>query len=264
PTTLAFAHKIAMFPVLLDTLITEWVLRVGPAGPALFCYKMTLNDMLPTKATSTAIPTEPRLIFDPGTLARVASIAEQVIEQLGRRVVRVRVSSAEGCTVQIMAERPDGSMTVEDCEAVSRALSPVLDVADPIERAYRLEISSPGIDRPLVRKSDFDRYAGHLARVETALPVQGRKRFRGVLIGTEGEAIRLRRDDAAEGEEAEVLIPIEDMSEAKLVLTDELVTEALRREKSAKRQRREARKEVRREERHSRHRPHRPAVKGGE
>jgi len=225
---------------------------------------MGTGETLATQAAFDTAQIEPRLITEPGLPARVAAIAEPVIEQLGYRLVRVRVSAAEGCTVQIMAERPDGSMTVEDCEAVSRALSPVLDVADPIERAYRLEISSPGIDRPLVRKSDFERYAGHLARVETAMPVQGRKRFRGVLIGTEGEAIRLRRDDAAEGEEAEVLIPIEDMSEAKLVLTDELVTEALRREKSAKRQRREARKEVRREERHSRHRPHRPAVKGGE
>ena len=91
-------------------------------------------------------------------------IAEPVIEQLGYRLVRVKVSAADGCTVQIMAERPDGSMTVEDCETVSRALSPVLDVADPIDRAYRLEMSSPGIDRPLVRKSDFDRYAGHLVQ----------------------------------------------------------------------------------------------------
>jgi len=174
------------------------------------------------------------------------------------------VSSAEGCTVQIMAERPDGSMSVEDCEALSRALSPVLDVADPIDHAYRLEISSPGIDRPLVRKSDFERYAGHIAKIETAMPFQGRKRFRGVLVGTEGDAARIRRDDAAEGEEAEILLPIEEMSEAKLVLTDELVTEALRQEKSAKRAAREARKETRREERQSRHRPHRPAAKGGE
>jgi ribosome maturation factor RimP len=163
-----------------------------------------------------------------------------------------------------MAERPDGSMTVEDCETVSRALSPVLDVADLIDRAYRLEISSPGIDRPLVRKSDFDRYAGHLAKIETTMPIQGRKRFRGLLIGTEGEAARIRRDDAVEGEEAEVLLAIEDMSEAKLMLTDELVTRALRREKSAKRKAREARKEERREQRQSRHRPHRPAVKEGE
>jgi ribosome maturation factor RimP len=225
---------------------------------------MALGDTLHTHAASDAAETEPRLITEPGLPARVAVIAEPVIEQLGYRLVRVRVSSAEGCTVQIMAERPDGSMSVEDCEALSRALSPVLDVADPIDRAYRLEISSPGIDRPLVRKSDFERYAGHIAKIETAMPFQGRKRFRGVLVGTEGDAARIRRDDAAEGEDAEVLLPIEEMSEAKLVLTDELVTEALRREKSAKRAAREARKETRREERQSRHRPHRPAAKGGE
>ena len=215
-------------------------------------------------AASSAALSEPRLIVEPGLSARVATIVEPVIEQLGYRLVRVRVSGAEGCTVQIMAERPDGSMTVEDCEAVSRALSPVLDVADPIDRAYRLEISSPGIDRPLVRKSDFERYAGHVARIETAMPIQGRKRFRGTLMGTEGEAARIRRDDATEGEEAEILLPIEEMSEARLVLTDQLVAEALRREKSAKREAREARKEVRREERQSRHRQQRPAVKGGE
>lgn len=224
---------------------------------------MAESDTLQTDAAYAA-SSEPRLIVEPGLPARVATIVEPVIEQLGYRLVRVRVSSAEGCTVQVMAERPDGTMSVEDCEAVSRALSPVLDVADPIERAYRLEISSPGIDRPLVRKSDFERYTGHVAKIETSMPIQGRKRFRGVLAGTEGETARIRRDDAAEGEETEIMIPIEEMSDAKLVLTDELVSEALRREKSAKREAREARKETRREERQSRHRPHRPAAKGGE
>src|SRR5471032_366820 len=139
--------------------------------------------------------TDPRLIVEPGLPARVAAIAEPVIESLGYRLVRVKVSASEGCTVQIMAEQPDGSMTVEDCETVSRALSPVLDVSDPVDRAYRLEISSPGIDRPLVRKSDFDRYKGHLVKIETEIPIDGRKRFRGLLIGTEGEAVRIRQDD---------------------------------------------------------------------
>lgn len=213
---------------------------------------------------ATAQDNEPRLIVEPGLPARVAAIVEPVLDQLGFRLVRVRVSGTEGCTVQIMAERPDGSMTVEDCEEVSRALSPVLDVADPIDRAYRLEISSPGIDRPLVRKSDFDRHTGHLARIEMAVPVNGRKRFKGSLAGTEGDCARLTRDEAPEGEDATVLLPIEDMSEAKLVLTDALVTEALRREKAAKREKRAAKREERREERHSRHRPQRPAVKGGE
>ncbi len=225
---------------------------------------MAGSQNLELPAAEAAIETEPRLIAEPGLSARVAHVAEPVIEQLGYRLVRVKVSGAEGCTVQIMAERPDGSMTVEDCETVSRALSPVLDVADPIDRAYRLEISSPGMDRPLVRKSDFDRYAGHLVRIEMDVPVNGRKRFRGKLAGTEGETARLHRDDAGEGEEADVLLPMTEMSEAKLVLTDDLVKEALRREKSAKREAREARREERRQERHSRHRPQWPAAKGGE
>jgi ribosome maturation factor RimP len=207
---------------------------------------------------------EPRLIVEPGLPARVAHVAEPVIEGLGYRLVRVRVSSAEGCTVQIMAERADGTMTVEDCESISRALSPVLDVADPIDKAYRLEISSPGIDRPLVRKTDFERHAGHLVRIEMAVPVDGRKRFRGALAGVEGDSARLHRDDAKEGEAADVLLPIEDMSEAKLVLTDDLVALALRREKAAKREARAAKREERRESRQSRQRPQRPAAKGGE
>jgi ribosome maturation factor RimP len=202
---------------------------------------------------------EPRLVQDGGLAARVANIAEPVLEGLGLRLVRVRVSGLDGCTVQIMAERADGSMSVEDCERASRTLSPVLDVADPIERAYRLEISSPGIDRPLVRKSDFDRYAGHHVKIEMEVSVEGRKRFRGVLNGTEGGAAKLHRDDATEDETADVLLPIEDMNEAKLVLTDELVTQALRKEKAAERALREARKQERREARQARHRPQRPA-----
>ena len=213
---------------------------------------------------ATQSETEPRLIVEPGLAARVATIAEPVIEGLGYRLVRVKISGADGCTVQIMAERPDGGMAVEDCETVSRALSPVLDMADPIERAYRLEISSPGIDRPLVRRSDFDRYAGHLVKIETLVPIGGRKRFRGQLIGAEGEAARIRRDDAAENEDADVLLPIEEMNEAKLVLTDDLVKQALRREKSAKRDERAARRQERRKERHSRHRPQRSAVNQGD
>jgi ribosome maturation factor RimP len=200
-------------------------------------------------ADAAPIEADPRLIVEPGLPARLAGVAEPVIEGLGYRRVRIKVSGADGCTVQIMAERPDGTMTVEDCETVSRALSPVLDVADLIERAYRLEVSSPGIDRPLVRRSDFDRYAGHLARIEMDVPIEGRKRFRGTLNGTAGDAARLRRDDADAGETQDILLPIDEMSEAKLVLTDELVAQALRREKAAKREA----KAARREERHRRH-----------
>jgi ribosome maturation factor RimP len=189
---------------------------------------------------------EPRLVVEPGLAARVAAVAGPVIEGLGYRVVRVRISGAEGCTLQIMAERPDGSMNVEDCEAVSRALSPVLDVADLIDRAYRLEISSPGLDRPLVRRSDFERNTGHLAKIEMAAPVDGRRRFRGELLGIDGNAARLRRDDAADGEPVEVLLPIEDMAEAKLVLTDALIAQSLKRGKDELRQARKERRKSRR------------------
>ena len=203
------------------------------------------------EARQTQIEMEPRLITEPGLPARVAAIAEPVLEELGYRLVRIKVSNADGCTVQIMAERPDGTMVVEDCETVSRALSPVLDAADPIDRAYRLEISSPGIDRPLVRLSDFARYAGQAVKIETEIPVDGRKRFRGLLVGIEGEAARLRRDDVEGGETAEILLPIADMNEARLVLTDELVTQALRREKAAKREAKAAKK-LERMKRHGR------------
>ena len=178
---------------------------------------------------------EPRLIVEPGLAARVAAIVEPVLEQLNFRLVRVRVSGLAGCTVQIMAERPDGTMTIEDCELASRALSPVLDVADPIERAYRLEISSPGIDRPLVRRSDFERFAGHAVKVEMAVGIDGRRRFRGLLLGTDGERARVHRDDVAAGEAADVLLPIEEMAEARLVLTNELVAQSLKRSKAAER-----------------------------
>ncbi|HVY00583.1 MAG TPA: ribosome maturation factor RimP [Pseudorhodoplanes sp.] len=195
---------------------------------------------------------EPRLVTEPGLAARVAAVAEPVLKDLGYRIVRVRISAADGCTVQIMAERPDGSMSVDDCETVSRALSPVLDVADLIEKAYRLEISSPGLDRPLVRRSDFERYAGQLVKIEMAVPFEGRRRFRGTLLGTDGDNARLRRDDATEGEASEIALPIADMDEAKLVLTDALIAESLRRGKA---QMRQARDEFN-------GRAERPAIKG--
>src|SRR5215813_4800049 len=179
---------------------------------------------------------EPRLVVEPGVAARVSAIAAPVLQQMGYRLVRIRISGEAGCTVQIMAERPDGSMQIEDCEAVSRALSPVLDIADPIDRAYRLEISSPGIDRPLVRRSDFERHAGHLVKIEMAVASGGRKRFRGTLVGVEGEAAKLHRDDARADEEADVLLAMEDIAEAKLVLTDELIAESMRRGKAAERE----------------------------
>ena len=179
---------------------------------------------------------EPRLVVEPGVAARVSAVAAPVLQQMGYRLVRIRISGEAGCTVQIMAERPDGSMQIEDCEAVSRALSPVLDIADPIDRAYRLEISSPGIDRPLVRRSDFERFGGHLVKIEMAVAHQGRKRFRGILAGVEGDAVRIRRDDAPVGEEPDLLLTMEDIGDARLVLTDELIAESMRRGKTAERE----------------------------
>jgi ribosome maturation factor RimP len=179
---------------------------------------------------------EPRLVVEPGVAARVSAVAAPVLQQMGYRLVRIRISGEAGCTVQIMAERPDGTMQIEDCEAISRALSPVLDIADPIERAYRLEISSPGIDRPLVRRSDFERHAGHLVKIEMAVPHQGRKRFRGLLGGVDGDAVRLHRDDVKAGEDADILLTMEDIAEARLVLTDELIAESMRRGKAAERE----------------------------
>ena len=188
-----------------------------------------------TEAYLSQSDSEPRLIVEQGVAARVAAIAEPVLAGLGYRLVRVKLSGLAGCTVQIMAERPDGTMTIEGCEAISRALSPVLDVADPVDRAYRLEISSPGIDRPLVRRSDFERYAGNRVRIEMAVAVEGRRRFRGVLTGVEGNAARVQREDAAPGEPADVLLPIDEMADAKIVLSDDMIAQSLRRGKDAER-----------------------------
>jgi ribosome maturation factor RimP len=179
---------------------------------------------------------EARLIDDAGPGLRVGRIAAPVLRGLGLRLVRVRISAGGGATVQIMAERPEGTMSIEDCERASVALSPVFDVEEPMARAYRLEISSPGIDRPLVRESDFARAVGHEARIEMAVPINGRKRFRGrieaVAPGPDGPAARMRIV-AEDGSETRAELPIRAMDEARLVLTDELFRATLRREKAA-------------------------------
>ncbi|HKK30717.1 MAG TPA: ribosome maturation factor RimP, partial [Alphaproteobacteria bacterium] len=146
-------------------------------------------------------------------------IAPQV-EALGMAVVRVKVFGGRRQVLQVMIERADGSdVTVEECARVSRAISPILDVYDPLEGAYQLEVSSPGIDRPLTRPADFDRFAGFLAKVELAEPANGRRRFRGILLGLQnGDMVRLRTDDA------ELAFPLADLQSAKLVLTDELIS----------------------------------------
>lgn len=178
-----------------------------------------------------------RIIRETGIDARVAEIVMPVIAAAGYRLVRVRLLGQNGLTLQIMAEREDGTMDVEGCEELSRAISPALDVEDPIDKAYHLEVSSPGIDRPLVRKSDFEAALVHLAKLETAVMISDRKRFRGKIIATGDEGVTIARDQVSYGEEPNVTIPWDAIAEAKLVLTDDLIAEAFRRDKLAKKQR---------------------------
>jgi ribosome maturation factor RimP len=177
---------------------------------------------------------EPRLIVETGLDQRVAAIIEPVIVGLGFRLVRVRLLNQNGLTLQIMAERNDGTMTVQDCEEVSTAISPVLDVEDPVDKAYHLEVSSPGIDRPMVRKSDFVRWNGHIVKCETSILVDNRKRFRGKIADVNDDGFTIERDQVAYGEEPKVTIPFSTLAEAKLILTDDLIRDALRADKLAK------------------------------
>jgi ribosome maturation factor RimP len=187
-----------------------------------------------TDATVEAPLDEPRLVEETGIAARIAHIAGPVLQGLGYRLVRVKLGAQHGTNVQIMAERPDGTMSIGNCEAASQALSPVLDLEDPVAQEYRLEMSSPGIDRPLVRLSDFRRAFGHEARVELAVPAaSGRKRFRGTIAGIEGNEIAdaillLDLTDPSPGEEKRVRIQLRDLEEARLVLTDALIRAALK------------------------------------
>lgn len=152
-------------------------------------------------------------------LRRIEDIVAPTIVGMGYELVRIAMS--RGGTLQIMIEPADGRpMDVEDCATVSRALSAVLDVEDPISDTYTLEVSSPGIDRPLTRAKDYARWAGHLARLETTLPVDGRRRFKGTLLGLEDGMVRLRLDDGKE-----TAVPLDAVSKAKLELTDRLIDE---------------------------------------
>jgi ribosome maturation factor RimP len=176
---------------------------------------------------------ELRLVRESGVAARVAVVVEPVLHDLGFRLVRVKVSAMNGCTVQIMGERPDGTMNVEGCEQISRALSPVFDVNDPIEQAYNLEISSPGIDRPLVRISDFMRWSGHEVKIEMAVPLDGRKRYRGLIREVVDEKVQIHLPDVKVGLPDLIAVPIGDIADARLVLTDDLIRDALKRSKEA-------------------------------
>ncbi|QND49067.1 ribosome maturation factor RimP [Rhizobium lusitanum] len=177
---------------------------------------------------------EPRLIVETGLDQRIAAIIEPVLVGMDFRLVRVRLMNQNGLTLQVMAERNDGTMNVQGCEAVSTAISPVLDVEDPVDKAYHLEVSSPGIDRPMVRKSDFVRWNGHIVKCETSILVDNRKRFRGKITDVNDDGFTIERDQVAYGEEPKVTIPFSTLAEAKLILTDDLIRDALRADKQAK------------------------------
>lgn len=179
---------------------------------------------------------EARIITETGLDRRIAEIIEPVLVAMGFKLVRVRLMNQNGLTLQVMAEKNDGTMTVEDCEEVSMAISPVLDVEDPVDKAYHLEVSSPGIDRPMVRKSDFERWIGHLLKCETSILIDNRKRFRGKITEVGAEGFTLERDQVAYGEEPLVTVPFNALAEAKLILTDDLIRDALRADKQAKAQ----------------------------
>lgn len=174
---------------------------------------------------------EPRFIQEDGVEARVAAVIEPVLRPLGYRLVRIKLSGLNGLTLQIMAECADGTITIDDCELISRTVSPILDVEDLIERKYHLEVSSPGIDRPMVRKSDFVTWQSHIVKVETATPIDERRKFRGKITGVDETGFTLEADKAAYGEAMSVRIPFDVMNYARLILTDDLIREALQKDK---------------------------------
>ncbi len=161
-------------------------------------------------------------------LRKIEDIVSPTIVGMGYELVRVAMSRGGG-TLQIMIEPADGRpMDVEDCATLSRALSAVLDVDDPIPSAYTLEVSSPGIDRPLTREKDYVRWAGHLARMETTQPIEGRRRFKGTLLGLENGTVRIKLEDGTEAD-----VPLSQITRAKLEITDALLDEHRRAQEGA-------------------------------
>lgn len=158
---------------------------------------------------------------------RLAEIVNPAIEDLGFELVRIRLMSGKSTTLQIMADRPGGGIEVDDCAAISNAVSAILDVEDPILDEYTLEVSSPGIDRPLTRLKDFDDYEGYEAKIETSELIDGRRRFKGTLAGIEGDEVLINLEEGTVG------LKFEWLSDAKLVLTDDLIREMLRQRKTA-------------------------------
>ncbi|GEK70028.1 ribosome maturation factor RimP [Paracoccus denitrificans] len=191
----------------------------GPPRPVFRIWGISMTDLI----AKTAID------------RRLAEIISPVIEDLGFELVRIRLQGGKTATLQIMADRPEGGINVDDCADISTAVSAILDVEDPLEDAYHLEVSSPGIDRPLTRLKDFETFEGYEARLETNQPIDGRKRFKGVLAGVEkgegGDEVLLNIEEG--GETQTIGLNFDWLSDAKLVLTDELIAEMLRQKKDA-------------------------------
>jgi ribosome maturation factor RimP len=166
-------------------------------------------------------------------VSELGQLIEPIAEALGYELVRVRVTGAQRPTVQVMAEKPDGTMDVDDCARLSHAISTAFEADDPIEGEYVLEVSSPGIDRPLTRRRDFETYAGHEAKLDLKFPLEGRKRVRGMLKGLRGEDVVVETDLWPGTERGELAVPYTSIGEAKLVLTDELIAHDLKRRKDA-------------------------------
>lgn len=167
--------------------------------------------------------TEKRYIKETGLEQRIARIVEPVANDLGYSLVRVKMTQENGLTLQIMAEDGNGRFNITDCERLSKDVSPVLDVEDPIDREYHLEVSSPGIDRPLVRARDFAAYVGHEAKVELSDLLDGRRRFRGLIKAVDGDHVVITLPDVPKGTEPDFRLPLSMLAEAKLVMTDKLM-----------------------------------------
>jgi len=193
-------------------------------GPRSFCFPGPPEQPNPEKALLAFDLTEKRYVRETGLEARISRIVEPVANDLGYALVRVKVTQDNGCTLQIMAEDANGRFAINDCERLSKDLSPVLDVEDPIDREYHLEVSSPGIDRPLVRARDYRTYIGHEAKIELADAVAGgRKRFRGDIVAVTDDTVTIRLPDAPKDTDPDHVLPLGAVAEAKLVMTDKLL-----------------------------------------
>ena len=185
-----------------------------------------------SESVAPAAPTE-RFARETGPAAEIAALVEPVLEDMGFRLVRVMVSRRDGGTIQITADRAGSAINVDDCASISRRISPLLDAHDPIEGRYFLEVSSPGIDRILVRPSDFEDWAGFETKVELKELIDGRRRFRGILEGYENGEMLLQVRLDEESEPQTIGLPVDLIHDAKLVLTDELIRASLAKAKAA-------------------------------